>query len=145
MENPEGRRRETDIVYGEKVTGSSLVVAAVAAVAVVGPLLCLMSFSLVVTVTLFLALSPLMLIFVPVLAVTVAIVVMGMVGVGLAATMWLMGIVALVCGGREFGVRSGVAERMVEPVVRELGYGKSRYLRDKSDYSSSFPHAYFSS
>ncbi|CAA7062621.1 unnamed protein product [Microthlaspi erraticum] len=143
MENPEGRRRDIAITDGENTTGPSVLVATIAAMVVVGPLLGLMSFSFVATVTLFLTLSPLMLIFVPVLMVTVAILVAAMVGVGVAAAMWLMGIAALVCCGREFGVGSGVAERMVEPLVRELGYGRSRYLRDKSE-DGSFSQAYSS-
>lgn len=140
MENPEGRRRDIAITDGEKTTGPSVVVATLAAVVVVGPLLGLMSFSLVATVALFLTLSLFMLIFVPVLAVTMAILVSAMVGVGVAAAMWLVGIAALVCCGREIGVGGGVAERMVESVVRGLGYGRSRYLRD-----TSFSQAYSSS
>ena len=131
MENPEGRSRDVARTDGEKTTGSSVVFATVAAVAVVGPLLGLMSFSLVATVTLFIVVSPLMLIFAPVLMATVAILVAAMVGVGVAAVMWLVGIAALVCCGREIGVGTGVAGRMVESVVRELGYGRNRYLRDK--------------
>ncbi|CAH8257191.1 unnamed protein product [Arabidopsis lyrata] len=71
--------------------------------------------------------------------VMVAVLVAAMVGVGVAAAMWMMGIAALVCCGREIGIETGVAGRMVESVVRELGYGRSRYLRDKSEdgYSSS--------
>lgn len=148
MEDPEGRRRDIAIsTDGERTTGTSVVAATVAAVAVVGPLFGLMSFSLVVTVTLFLIASPLMLIFAPVLMVTVAVLVAAMVGVGVAAAMWMMGIAALVCYGQEIGIETGVAGRMVESVVRELGYGRSRYLQEKSEdgyYSSSSP-AYSSS
>ncbi|XP_010483077.1 PREDICTED: uncharacterized protein LOC104761666 [Camelina sativa] len=136
MENPEGRR-DIAITDGVRPTGSSVVEATVASLAVVGPLFGLMSFSLVATVTLFLIVSPLMLIFAPVLAGTVAILVAAMVGVGVAAALWLMGIAALVCCAKEIGVGTGVAERMVESVVRELGYGRSRYFREKSDSSSS--------
>ncbi|ESQ42831.1 hypothetical protein EUTSA_v10014952mg [Eutrema salsugineum] len=145
MENPEGRKRgDRAITDGEKTTGSSVVVATVAAVGVVGPLLGLMSFSLVATVTLFLIVSPLMLIFVPVLTATVTILVAAMVSVGVAGAMWLMGIAALVCCGREIGVGTGVAERMVESVVRELGYGRSRYLREKPE-DGSYSQAHSSS
>ncbi|CAH8320555.1 unnamed protein product [Eruca vesicaria subsp. sativa] len=132
MEFPEGRRRrEIARTDGEKTTGPSVVFATVASLAVAGPLLGLMSFSLVATVTLFIIVSPLILIFSPVLIATVAILVAAMAGVVVAAVMWLVGIAALVCCGREIGVRTGVAERMVESVVRGLGYGKSLYLRDK--------------
>ncbi|KAJ0246125.1 Glycine-rich protein / oleosin [Hirschfeldia incana] len=131
MENHEGRRRDISRIDGEKTTGSSAVLATVAAVAVAGPLVGLMSFSLVATVTLFLIVSPLILIFSPVLMAAVAILLVAVVGVGVDAVMWVLGIAALVCCGREIGVRTGVAERMVESVVRELGYGRSRYLRNK--------------
>lgn len=134
MEDPEGRRRDIAISNdGERTNASSVVAATVSAVAVVAPLFGLMSFSLVATVTLFLIASPLMLIFAPVLMVTVAVLVAAMVGVGVAAAMWVMGIAALVCCGREIGIETGVAGRMVESVVRELGYGRSRYLREKSE------------
>lgn len=61
------------------------------------------------TVTLFLIVFPLMLIFAPVLSPKVVTVVVAMVGVGVTAAMWLVGIVALVCCGQEIGVgtRSG--------------------------------------
>lgn len=131
MENREGRRRDIARIDGEETTGSSVVFATVAALAVVVPLVGLMSFSLVATMTVFLIVSPLMVIFAPVLMATAAILVAAMVGVGVAAVMWLAGIAALVCCGREIGVGTGVAERMVESVVRELGYGRSRYLRYK--------------
>lgn len=145
MENPEGRR-DIAITDGEKTTGSSVMPATIAAVAMVGPLFSMMSFSLVATVTLFLIVSPLMLIFVPVLTVTVAILVAAMVGVGVAAAMWLVGIAALVCCGREIGIRTGVAGRMIDSVARELSYSWSRYLPEKSEdgYSSS-SQAYYSS
>jgi len=142
MENPGGRRRrDIAITDGERTTGSSVVAATVAAVAVVGPLFGLMSFSFVATVTLFLIASPLLLIFAPAFMVTVAVLVSAMVGVGVAAAMWMMGIAALVCCGREIGIETGLAGRMVESVVREVGYGRSRYLRDKSEdsYSTSSP------
>ncbi|KAL1195251.1 hypothetical protein V5N11_029163 [Cardamine amara subsp. amara] len=142
MENPEGRR-DIAITDGEKTTGSSVMAAAIAAVVVVWPLFGMMSFSLVATVTLLLIVSPMMLIFVPVLTVTMAILVAAMVGVGVAAAMWLVGIAALVCCGRDIGIRTGVAERMVDSVVRKLGYGWSRYLQDKSEdvYSSSLGYS----
>ncbi|VVB16174.1 unnamed protein product [Arabis nemorensis] len=122
MENLEGRRRDTTITDVTKMTGSSVVAATVLAVTVVGPLLGLMSFSLVATMTLFLIASPLMLIFAPVLTVTVAILAAAMVGFGVAAAMWTVGIAAAVCCGREIGIGKGVAKRIVESVLRELGY-----------------------
>ena len=83
--------------------------ATVAAVAGVGPLSGLMSDSLVADGDCFL-------LFLSGFAVTVVIVMAAMVGV-------LVEITALVYCGREIGVGTGVATKMIKLVGREFGYG----------------------
>lgn len=131
MEEYPERVREMPFEGTRQMTLALLVEATAAAVIAGGPLLGLMCFCLVATVTLFLISLPLLLISSPVLTGAVAVLAAAMVGFLIARAMWMTGISALVWSGRQIGV----AETMVEWMggkVKKLGQDGSYYLWNKA-------------
>ncbi|OMP06972.1 Oleosin [Corchorus olitorius] len=109
----------------QKVSGRSMVWASVAGVAVTAPLLGMMGFSFLATVTLLVVSSPLLLIMSPLLVGVGLVFGFALVGFGVAAAMALAGVSTLAWMYRE--VRSGFMNRGVKFGIGEQGKDRAGY------------------